>query len=62
MKIVRVEVYGHDLHYIHGTYVMSGGREITALPSTVVRVIADEGAEGWGEVCPLGTTYLPGFA
>lgn len=62
MKVVRVEVYGHDLHYIHGTYVMSGGREITALPSTVVRVIADEGAEGWGEVCPLGTTYLPGFA
>lgn len=62
MKIVRVEVYGYDLHYIHGTYVMSGGREIQVLPSTVVRVIADEGAEGWGEVCPLGTTYLPAFA
>lgn len=62
MKIARVEVYGHDLHYVHGTYMMSGGREITTLPSTVVRVIADDGAEGWGEVCPLGTTYLPGFA
>jgi cis-L-3-hydroxyproline dehydratase len=62
VKIERVEVYGYELHYVHGTYVMSGGRESAALPSTVVRLITDEGAEGWGEVCPLGTTYLPAFA
>jgi len=62
VKIARVEVYGYDLHYVHGTYVMSGGRESAALPSTVVRLITDEGADGWGEVCPLGTTYLPAFA
>jgi cis-L-3-hydroxyproline dehydratase len=62
VKIARVEVYGYDLHYVHGTYVMSGGREVAALPSTVVRLVTDEGAEGWGEVCPLGTTYLPAFA
>lgn len=62
MKIARVEVYGYDLHYVHGTYVMSGGREVAALPSTVVHLVAEEGAEGWGEVCPLGMTYLPAFA
>jgi L-alanine-DL-glutamate epimerase-like enolase superfamily enzyme len=62
VKIARVEVYGYELTYIHGTYVMSGGRESAGLPSTVVRLITDEGAEGWGEVCPLGTTYLPAFA
>lgn len=62
MKIARVEVYGYDLHYVHGTYVMSGGREAAALASTAVRLVTDEGAEGWGEVCPLGTTYLPAFA
>jgi L-alanine-DL-glutamate epimerase-like enolase superfamily enzyme len=55
-------VYGYDLHYVHGDYVMSGGRVVNALPSTVTRVLTDQGLEGWGEVCPLGQTYLPAFA
>ena len=38
MRIVRVDVYGYDLSYVHGRYVMSGGRVIETLPSTVVRV------------------------
>jgi L-alanine-DL-glutamate epimerase-like enolase superfamily enzyme len=62
MKIVRLEMYGYDLHYVHGEYVMSGGRVVQALPSTVVRVVTDQGVDGWGEVCPLGATYLPAFA
>ncbi|MDR5695380.1 MAG: mandelate racemase/muconate lactonizing enzyme family protein [Armatimonadota bacterium] len=41
---------------------MSGGRSVRELPSTVVRVLTDTGVEGWGEVCPLGSTYLPAFA
>src|SRR5690349_21747562 len=60
--IRRVDVYGYELHYAHGEYVMSGGRATTALPSTVVRVTTESGLEGWGETCPLGTTYLPAFA
>jgi L-alanine-DL-glutamate epimerase-like enolase superfamily enzyme len=40
---------------------MSGGRAIEALPSTVVRIRTDEGIEGFGETCPLGTAYLPAF-
>ena len=32
------------------------------MPSTLVRITSDEGHEGWGEVCPLGTTYLPAHA
>ncbi len=62
MKIKRVDIYSFDLTYVHGTYVMSGGREITSLPSTLVCVTADTGLQGWGEVCPLGTTYLPAHA
>lgn len=62
MKIERVDVYNFDLTYVHGTYIMSGGRKISSLPSTVVRVTADNGLQGWGEVCPLGTTYLPAHA
>lgn len=62
MRIRRVEVFGYDLHYVHGDYVMSGGRRVSALPSTAVCATADDGTEGWAEVCPLGPTYLPAFA
>lgn len=59
MRIARVDVYGYDLSYVHGRYVMSGGRVIETLPSTVVRVTTSSGVEGFGEVCPLGPAYLP---
>ena len=61
MKIERVDVYDLELSYVHGTYVMSGGRDISTLASTLVRVTAG-GVSGWGEVCPLGSTYLPAHA
>jgi L-alanine-DL-glutamate epimerase-like enolase superfamily enzyme len=62
MQITRVDVYDFQLTYVHGTYVMSGGRIIGALPSTIVRVATDAGLQGWGEVCPLGSTYLASHA
>ena len=60
--IERIEVLGYDLRYAHGTYVMSGGRAVDRLASTVVRVITADGAVGHGESCPLGPTYLPAHA
>ena len=62
MTITRVDVFGYDLTYVHGRYVMSGGRVIETLPSTVVRVTTSDGVEGFGEVCPLGPAYLPAHA
>jgi L-alanine-DL-glutamate epimerase-like enolase superfamily enzyme len=59
--IDRVEVYGYDLTYAHGDYVMSSGRIVNVLPSTVVRVSTRGGVDGFGESCPLGRTYLPAF-
>ncbi len=58
MRIQRIEMYGYDLNYRYGNYVMSGGQVVTHLPSTVVRIISDDGVEGFGEVCPLGPLYL----
>ena len=60
--IARVDVYAVELTYVHGQYVMSGGRVIDSLQSSVVRVTTADGVEGWGEVCPLGTTYLASHA
>jgi len=59
--IERVDIYGYDLTYVHGQYVMSSGRVIDRLPSTVVRVTTRDGVTGFGEACPLGPTYLEGF-
>lgn len=62
MKLARVDVFGYDLSYVHGRYVMSGNRVIETLASTVVRVTTEDGVEGFGEVCPLGPAYLPAHA
>ena len=62
MRITRVDVFDFSLTYVHGEYVMSGGRIIRALSSTLVRVATDAGLTGWGEVCPLGSTYLASHA
>jgi L-alanine-DL-glutamate epimerase-like enolase superfamily enzyme len=60
--IERIDVFGYDLTYAHGEYVMSSGRVIDRLESTVVRVTTRDGVTGFGEACPLGPTYLEGFA
>jgi L-alanine-DL-glutamate epimerase-like enolase superfamily enzyme len=62
LNIAKAEIYGYELSYRHGDYVMSGGQEVRALQSTVVRLCTDQGAEGWGEVCPLGPRYLESHA
>jgi len=59
--IERIDVFGYELTYAHGDYVMSAGREVRRLPSTVVRITTRDGAHGFGETCPLGSTYLPAF-
>jgi len=61
-RIAEVRVHSYDLTYAHGTYVMSRGREISSLASVVVSATTRAGLSGYAEVCPLGPTYLPGFA
>jgi L-alanine-DL-glutamate epimerase-like enolase superfamily enzyme len=61
VKIAAVDVFGYDLRYRYGSYVMSGGRSVDVLPSTVVRVRTEDGVDGFGETCPLGPAYLPAF-
>lgn len=59
--IAAIEVYAYDLTYRHGDYVMSNGRVVSTLDSTIVRLITEQGVSGFGEICPLGAAYLPGF-
>ena len=45
MKIAAVEVYGYELTYAHGEYVMSQGRAAQSQASTLVRILTDDGRE-----------------
>jgi cis-L-3-hydroxyproline dehydratase len=62
MKIVRIRAYQVDLPLHEGSYNWSGGKSVEVFDSTVVRVDTDEGVTGYGEVCPLGSAYLPAYA
>lgn len=62
MKIARIRAYRVNLPVKGGHYSWSGGKSVTAVDSTIVRVDTDAGLSGWGEVCPLGSFYLPAFA
>ena len=60
-RSTRLSVFGYDLTYAHGDYVMSAGRVVNVLPSTVVRIATQAGSRGSARRLPLGRTYLPGF-
>jgi L-alanine-DL-glutamate epimerase-like enolase superfamily enzyme len=61
LKINRIQLFEYDAAWIHGEYGMSHGRSASSQPSLVVRVMTDQGLEGWAETCPNGRTYLPSF-
>ena len=62
MKIRRIAAYQVDLPLHEGSYNWSGGKSVAVFDSTVVRIEADAGPVGHGEVCPLGPSYLPAYA
>ncbi|MDL5159805.1 mandelate racemase/muconate lactonizing enzyme family protein [Actinomycetospora termitidis] len=58
MRIARIELYAVDLPYAGGTYRLSGGRTYTSFEAAIVRIVCDDGTEGWGESTPFGSTYI----
>jgi len=62
MKIRRILAWRVDLPLREGSYKWSGGKSVTVFDSTVVGVETDSGVTGYGEVCPLGSAYLPAYA
>ena len=62
MKIRRISTWQVDLPLYERTYNWSGGKSVTLFDSIIVGVEADNGIIGYGEVCPLGSYYLPAYA
>jgi len=61
MKIRRISAWQVDLPLREGSYKWSGGKSVTVFDSTIVGVETDDGVVGYGEVCPLGSSYLPSY-
>jgi L-alanine-DL-glutamate epimerase-like enolase superfamily enzyme len=59
VKIIGADVFDYRLNYSHGEYVMSGNRAAVFQVGTLVRLRTDDDLDGWGEITPLGSTYLP---
>ena len=62
MKIHRIEVYQVSLPLREGCYNWAGGKSVSVFDSSIVAVSTDDGVVGYGEVCPLGPSYLPAYA
>ena len=62
VRIVRVTCFRQQQPFADGPYVLSGGRVDVGFDSLVVRLVAESGIAGWGEMSPLGTMYDPAFA
>lgn len=61
-KIKKILVYQTWLPLHEGSYKWSGGNEVKAFDATIVRIVTDQGIEGFGENTPLGPCYLPAYA
>ena len=62
MKITEILAWRVDLPFKDGRYTWSDGRFIEVADTTVVEVKTNTGVSGFGEICPLGTAYLPAYA
>ena len=62
MKIVSIRAWQVDLPLHERSYNWSGGKSVEVFDSTIVEVATGDGVTGYGEVCPLGSAYLPAYA
>jgi cis-L-3-hydroxyproline dehydratase len=58
VRITRIELYTVELPYTGGTYQLSGGRTFSSFEASIVRIVCDDGTEGWGESTPFGSTWI----
>lgn len=61
-KITKIEAFQVDLPLHEGSYAWSRGKSVEVFDSTIVAVHTNIGVSGYGEVCPLGASYLPAYA
>ena len=62
MKISSIKVYKIGLPLKEGSYKWSHNNEIKEFDNTIIKIETDSEFFGYGEVCTLGSAYLPAYA
>ncbi|MDC0226747.1 mandelate racemase/muconate lactonizing enzyme family protein [Alphaproteobacteria bacterium] len=62
MKIKSIKIYKIGLPLKEGSYKWSHGNEVKEFDNTIVKIESDTNHFGFGEVCTLGSAYLPAYA
>ena len=62
MKNTRINIYAVDLPGKGGSYRRTTGFSPDSNSSTIVKIDTDAGISGVGEICPVGTHYMRGWA
>lgn len=62
MKIKSIKIYKIGLPLKEGSYKWSHGNEIKEFDNTIVKIETNNNYFGFGEVCTLGSAYLPAYA
>ena len=57
-RIKEIHIYQYELPVVGPSYRMALSH-LTKLDTTLVKIVCESGASGFGEVCPLGDTYQP---
>ena len=60
--ITRIRAYEARLPVAGGSYRMALGKVIDEAVSYVIAIDTENGHTGYGEICPLGSNYLPAYA
>ena len=61
MRIAEIHLYQQEQPVKGGPYRIASS-EVWSLTTTLVKLVADTGAVGWGETCPVGPTYAEAHA
>ena len=62
MKITKIKVYKLALPLKESSYKWSHNSEVKEFDNTIVKLETDSNIFGFGEVCTLGSAYLPAYA
>ena len=62
MRITKIKVYKIALPLKESSYKWSHNSEVKEFDNTIVKLETDSNIFGFGEVCTLGSAYLPAYA
>ena len=62
MKIDKIEIFRLSYKLKDTEYNWSRGHSVANFDSIIVKITSNEGLEGFGEICPLGSAYMEAYS